>query len=40
MKITMPPVQVADDEGFIQEKDIFSRKNFGERLANLIVKSN
>lgn len=39
MKITVPAVQIIDDEGFNPGKDIFSRKEFGERLANLIAQS-
>lgn len=36
MKITMPELVVLPSEGFSDEKDIFKRKAFGERLANLI----
>ena len=39
MKLTIPPIQIADDEGFSQDKDIFLRKEFGERLANLVAQS-
>ena len=39
MKITVPSVQINNEEGFSPEKDIFSRKEFGERLANLIAQS-
>ncbi|ODT70822.1 MAG: hypothetical protein ABS69_15185 [Nitrosomonadales bacterium SCN 54-20] len=35
MKLTVPPLEIKDDEGF-SEKDIFKRKEFGEKLANLI----
>jgi hypothetical protein len=36
MKLTVPPLEIADDEGFSPEKDIFKRKEFGERLSSLI----
>jgi len=36
MKILTPPLELADDEGFTPEKDIFSRKPFGNALLNLI----
>jgi len=39
MKLTVPKVEIAEDEGFSPEVDIFSRKDFGERLANLVEKS-
>ena len=39
MKITVPSVQINKEEGFSPEKDIFSRIEFGERLANLIAQS-
>ncbi len=39
MKLTIPPIQIDEKEGFNQNKDIFSRKEFGERLANLIAQS-
>jgi len=39
MKLTVPNVAIKDDEGFSSDKDIFSRKEFGERLANLIEQS-
>lgn len=35
MKLTVSPLEITEDEGF-SEKDIFKRKEFGERLANLI----
>ena len=34
MKLTVPPLDIAEDEGFSSEKDIFKRVEFGERLAN------
>ncbi len=40
MKLTIPSVQIGEKEGFSRDKDIFSRKEFGERLANLIARSN
>jgi hypothetical protein len=40
MKLTVPKVEILDNEGFSSEKDIFSRKDFGERLANLVEQSN
>ena len=40
MKITVPTIKIADDEGFSSDKDIFSRKEFGDRLINLIENSN
>ncbi len=40
MKLYVPQTHIADDEGFSQEKDIFRRKEFGERLAKLIENSN
>jgi len=39
MKLTIPEISIKDDEGFSPEVDIFQRKEFGERLANLIEKS-
>lgn len=39
MKITIPAIQIDEDEGFSSGKDIFSRKDFGERLANLIART-
>lgn len=36
MKLTIPPIKIEDNEGFDPTKDIFKRKDFGERLANLI----
>ncbi len=39
MKITVPATQIGEAEGFSPEKDIFSRKDFGERLANLIART-
>lgn len=39
MKIVVPEVQIADDCGFHSDIDIFKRKDFGERLANLVENS-
>lgn len=35
MKITLPSVEIKENEGFSNEKDIFKRKDFGERLISL-----
>jgi tRNA A37 threonylcarbamoyladenosine biosynthesis protein TsaE len=40
MKLTIPKIEIQKEEGFSPQADIFSRKDFGERLANLIEKSN
>ncbi|NCB82545.1 MAG: hypothetical protein EOM38_09135 [Bacilli bacterium] len=39
MRLTVPPLSILEDEGFSTEKDIFKRKQFGERLANLFENS-
>lgn len=39
MKIVVPEIQISDDSGFSPEIDIFKRKDFGERLANLVENS-
>ena len=39
MKLTVPKIKIKEDEGFSADNDIFSRKEFGERLANLIEQS-
>lgn len=39
MKLTVPPLEIAEDEGFASDKDIFKRVDFGERLAKLIDNS-
>ena len=36
MKLVVPEVKINRDAGFDAEVDIFRRKDFGERLANLI----
>ncbi len=40
MKLSIPTIQIADEEGFSPDKDIFLRKEFGDKLANLIAHSN
>ena len=40
MKLTVPPLDIAENEGFSIEKDIFKRVEFGERLAKLIENAN
>ncbi|HIF9184588.1 TPA: KAP family P-loop NTPase fold protein [Photobacterium damselae] len=39
MRLTVPELQINDDEGFSTEKDLFHRKQFGDRLYNLINNS-
>ncbi|EOY4609243.1 hypothetical protein FXE65_02500 [Vibrio cholerae] len=39
MRLTVPELQISDDEGFSTEKDLFHRKQFGDRLYNLINNS-
>jgi hypothetical protein len=39
MKIVIPEIKISDDCGFHPDIDIFKRKDFGERLANLIENS-
>lgn len=39
MKIVMPELNVTINDGFSSAIDIFDRKMFGERLANLIENS-
>ena len=36
VKLTVPPLEIGEDEGFSEDKNIFKRRQFGERLANLI----
>lgn len=40
MRLTVPPLEIGESEGFSDEKDIFQRKAFGERLSKLIENSN
>lgn len=37
MKIFLPPLEIGDEEGFTQEKDLFGRKDFGDGLTRLIT---
>lgn len=39
MRLTMPQIEISREEGFSNDKDIFKRANFGERLANLFENS-
>lgn len=39
MRLTVPELRINDDEGFSTEKDLFNRKQFGDRLYNLIINS-
>ncbi|WP_323083313.1 KAP family P-loop NTPase fold protein [Aeromonas hydrophila] len=39
MKLTVPELKINDDEGFSAEKDLFNRKEFGDRLYNFIMNS-
>lgn len=36
MRLTVPPLEIEENEGFNPSKDIFNRKEFGEKLSNLI----
>jgi len=36
MRVFPPAIEIADDEGFAPEKDIFKRAEFGKGLANLL----
>ena len=36
MRLTVQPLEIGEDEGFSDDKDIFKRKAFGERLTNLV----
>jgi len=40
MKLTPPKLEINQNEGFTTKNDIFNRKGFGERLANLVEQSN
>lgn len=40
MKLTPPPIEIQEYEGFLPEKDIFQRKHFAEELSNLISNVN
>ena len=39
MRIFPPPIEIAEDEGFTAEKDIFGRAEFGKGLSNLLQAS-
>ncbi|MFB2873740.1 KAP family P-loop NTPase fold protein [Aeromonas jandaei] len=39
MRLTVPELKINDGEGFSTEKDLFNRKQFGDRLYNLIINS-
>lgn len=36
MRLTVPPIEISENDGFSNELDIFNRKPFGEALFNLI----
>ena len=36
MKLVLPEIHIKEEAGFDNEIDIFKRREFGERLANLI----
>lgn len=40
MKLTVPPLEIAEEEGFSGDNDLFKRADFGERLAKLIENAN
>ncbi|NMP81563.1 hypothetical protein HHE92_17405 [Pseudoalteromonas arctica] len=40
MRLTVPEIKLVPNEGFSPEIDIFNRKDFGDRLYNLISNSN
>ncbi|ASA57750.1 KAP family P-loop NTPase fold protein [Vibrio gazogenes] len=40
MRLTVPELEISENEGFSPEKDLFHRKGFGDRLYNLINNSN
>ncbi len=40
MKLVVPTLETADDEGFDGKKNIFSRKKYGENLFELIINTN
>ncbi|MEM8676706.1 MAG: P-loop NTPase fold protein [Cyanobacteria bacterium P01_G01_bin.67] len=40
MKLTVPPLEIAPDEGFSADKDIFKRERFGKNLLNIIENIN
>ena len=36
MRLSIPPLEISETEGFTTEKDIFNRKPFGEALYKLV----
>lgn len=40
MKLTVPPLEIAPNEGFSPDKDIFERKAFGRNILNIIENIN
>src|SRR5262249_28293078 len=40
MRLFPPPLQIADDEGFTPEKDIFGRADIGRGLTSLLARVN
>lgn len=36
MRLTVPPLEIGEEEGFSEDKDIFKRFTFGEQLSSLI----
>jgi len=39
MKLKLPELEISEAEGFVEEKDIFGRREYGDRLANVFVNS-
>src|SRR4051794_363072 len=37
MRVTLPPLEIGESEGFTPEKDIFSRASIGAGLSNLVI---
>ncbi|MDA8098490.1 MAG: P-loop NTPase fold protein [Nitrospiraceae bacterium] len=37
MRLTIPPLEIEENEGFSEKKDIFQRKSFGEALTKLVL---
>ena len=37
MKLYVPEPEIGEESGFLPQVDIFQRKDFGERLANLVL---
>ena len=38
MRLTLPPVVIGETDGFTEENDLFGYSEFGERLANLVLR--